>query len=63
MESSTENRIAGLCQANSSYSEMYKTLKVEEIPFSLSAIKRIGQCFEITGNVARKKGSGRPKVS
>ena len=38
-----KNRIAGLRQANCSYSEIYKTLKAEEIPISLSAIKRIGQ--------------------
>ena len=37
-----KNRIAGLHQANCSYSEIYKTLKAEEIPISLSAIKRIG---------------------
>ena len=58
-----KNRIAGLRQAKCSYSEIYKTLKAEEIPISLSAIKRIGQRFETTGNVARKKGSGRPKAS
>ena len=57
------NHIAGLRQANCSYSEIYKTLKAEEIPISLSAIKRIGQRFETTGNVARKKGSGRPKAT
>ena len=56
------NRIAGLRQANCSYSEIYKTLQAEEIPISLSAIKRTGQHLE-TGNVARKKGSGRPKAS
>ena len=33
---------------------MYKTIKAEEIPVSLSAIKRIGQRFETTGNVARR---------
>ena len=47
----------------SGHSEIYKTLKAEEIPISLSAIKRIGQRFKTTGNVARKKGSGRPKAS
>ena len=57
------NRIAVLRQANCSYSEIYKTLKAEEIPISLSAIKIIGKRFETTGNVARKKGSGRPKAS
>ena len=56
-------RSAGLRQANSSYSEIYKTLKAEKIPISLSAIKIIGQRFETTGNFARKKGSGRPKAS
>ena len=61
--SAMENRIAGLPQANCSYSEIYKTLKAEEIPISLSAIKRIGQHFETTGNVARKKGSGGPKAA
>ena len=35
---------------------MYKTLKAEEIPMYLSAIRRIGQRFETTGNVTRKKG-------
>ena len=59
----SKNRIAGLRQANCSYSEIYKTLKAEEIPIPLSTIKRIGQCFETTGNIARKKGSGRPKAS
>ena len=58
-----KNRIAGFHQANCSYSEIYKTLKAEEIPIYLSAIKRVGQRFETTGNVARKKGSGRPKAS
>ena len=58
-----KNRIAGLCQANCSYSEIYKTLKAEEIPISLSAIKIISQCFETTGNVARKKWCRRPKAS
>ena len=58
-----KNHIAGLRQANCSYSEICKTLKAEEIPIYLSAIKRIGQCVEKTGNVARKKGSGRPKAS
>ena len=58
-----ENRIAGLRQADCSYSEIYKSLKVEEIHISRSAIKRIGQHFETTGNVARKKGSGSPKAS
>ena len=52
------NHIAGLRQANCSHSEIYKTLKAEEIPISLSAIKRICQPFETTGNVMRKKGSG-----
>ena len=52
------NCIAGLCQANCNYSEIYKTLKAEEIPISLSLLR-----FETTGNVARKKGSGRPKAS
>ena len=56
------NLIAGLRQANCSHSEIL-TLNAEEIPISLSAIKRIGQCFETTGNVARKKGSRRPKAS
>ena len=32
-------------------------------PYLLSAIKRIGQHFETTCNVARKKGSRRPKSS
>ena len=50
----------GLRPANCSYSDIYK---VEKIPISLSGIKRIGQRFETTGNVARKKGSGRPKAS
>ena len=50
-----KNHIAGLHQANCSYSEIYKTLKADEIPISLSAIKRIGQHFEIKGNAARKK--------
>ena len=57
------SHIAGLRQANCSYSEIYKTIKAEEIPISLSAMKRIGQRFKATGNVARKKGSGRPKAS
>ena len=51
------------CQANCSYSGIHQTLKREKIPILLSAIKRIGQRFETTGNVARKKGSGRPKAS
>ena len=46
-----------------SHSEIYKPLKAEEIPISLSAMKRIGQCFETTGNIVRKKGSGMPKAS
>ena len=58
-----KNLIVGFHQANCSYSEIYKSLKAEEIPISLSAIRRMGQCFERTGNVARKKGSGRPKAS
>ena len=49
------NRIAGLRQANCSYSEIFKTLKAEEIPISLSAIKRIGQSFETTGDVEEPK--------
>ena len=55
--------VAGLRQTNCCYSEIYKTLKAEEIPISLPAIKRKGQRFETTGNVARKKGFGRPKAS
>ena len=51
----SKTKIAGLHQANCSYSEIYKTLKAEEIPISLSDIKRIGQRFETTGNVARKE--------
>ena len=58
-----KKHIAGLCQDNRSYSEMYKTQKTEEIPISLSAIKRIGQRFKTTGNVQRQKGSGRLKAS
>ena len=54
-----KNHIAGLRQANCSYSEIHKTLKAEEISIFLSAIKRIGQNFETTGNVARKKVFGR----
>ena len=50
-----KNHIAGLHQANCSDSEIYKTLKTEEISISLSAIKRIGLCFHITGNVARER--------
>ena len=38
-----KNRISGHRQANCSYSEMYKTLKAEEIPISLSAIKSLKQ--------------------
>ena len=57
------NRIAAVRQANCSYLEICKTLKEEEIPISLSAIKRICQHFKTTGNVARKKGSGRPKAT
>ena len=55
----SETSIADLRQASCSYSEIYKTLNAEEIPISQSAIKRIGQCFKKTGNVVRKKGSGR----
>ena len=40
------NRTAGLRQANFCDSEIYKTLKADEIPISLSAINRIGQHFE-----------------
>ena len=29
------------CQDNCSYSEIYRTIKAEEIPISLSAIKRV----------------------
>ena len=58
-----KNLIAGLHRANCSYSEIYKTLKAEEIHIHLSAIKRKGQRFETTGNFARKKGSRRPKAS
>ena len=58
-----KNLKAGLRQANYSYSEIYKTLKAEEIPISLSAIKRIGQRFDTTDYVVRKKGSRRPKAS
>ena len=57
------NRIASRHQANCTHSEMDKTLKAEEIPISLSAIKRIGQHFETTVNVARNKGFGMPKAS
>ena len=58
-----KNHIACLHQVNCSYSEIYKTLKAEEIPISLSGMKRIGQRFETAGNVVRKKGSGWPKTS
>ena len=52
------NRIAVRHQANRSHSEIYSTLKAEEIPISLPTIKRIGQRFE-TGNVVSKKGSSK----
>ena len=57
------NGIAGLHQANCSYSEIHKTLKAVEILISLSAIKRIGQRFDTTFNFTGKKRSGRPKAS
>ena len=57
-----KNRRAGLRQANYSYSAIYKTLKAEEIPISLS-IKREKVNALKQRNVVRKKGSGRLKAS
>ena len=57
-----KNCITDLRQANCSHFDISMTLKAEEIPIYISAVKRIGQRFR-TGNVAQKKGSGRPKAS
>ena len=58
-----KNRIAGLRQSNLSYKQIFDILKKENVKTSLSAVKRIGQRFEIEGSVRRKSGSGRPRAS
>ena len=46
-----------------SYKQIFDILKKENVKTSLSAVKRIGQRFEIEGSVRRKSGSGRPRAS
>ena len=58
-----KNRIAGLRQSNLSYKQIFDILKKENVKTSLSAVKRIGQRFEIEGSVRRKSESGRPRAS
>ena len=62
LELLSQTHIADCHQANCSHCDIYKTLKAEELPISLSATTR-GERLETTGNVVRKKGSGRPKAS
>ena len=45
------------------YKLIFAILKTEMVKTSLSAVKRIGERFEIKGTVNRKFGSGRPRAS
>ena len=58
-----KNHIAGFRQAGKSYPEFHKILKSEKVEIPLSTIQRIGRTFLLTGSVARKVGSGRPRVT
>ena len=58
-----KNRIAGLRQSKLTYKQIFDILRKENVTTSLSAVKRIGQRFEIEGSVKRKSGSGRPRAS
>lgn len=57
------NRIAGLRQGGMTYAGVWKTLRRQGIPVSLSAVKRIGLRFATIGSVEWKKNPGRPKVT
>jgi len=63
LDEKLKNRIAGLRQSNLTYKRIFEILKKEKVETSLSAVKRIGQRFEIQGTVSRKVGSGRPRAS
>ena len=56
------NRIAGLRQSKLTYKQIFYILRKENVTTALSAVKRIGQRFEIEGSVRRKSGSGRPRA-
>ena len=58
-----KGRIAGLHQAGTSYRCIQKLLKSEGIIIPLTTINRIAKTFRTTGTLARKPGSGRPKVT
>ena len=54
-----KNRIARLRQSKLTYKQIFYIIRKENVSTSLSAVKRIGQRFEIEGSVKRKSGSGR----
>ena len=58
-----KNRIARLRQSKLTYKQIFDILRKENVTTSLSAVKRIGQRFEIEGSVKRKCESGRPRAS
>ena len=57
-----KNRIAGSMQSKLTYKQIFDILR-KNVTTSLSAVKQIGQRFEIEGSVKRKSGSGRPRAS
>ena len=58
-----KNRIAGLRQSKLTHKQIFDILRKKNVTTSLSAVKRIGQRFEIEDSVKRKSGSGRPRAS
>lgn len=58
-----KGRIVGLRQAGFSYPAVKDLLKAEKINIPLKTIQRIGHTFLTTGSLARKPGSGRPRVT
>ena len=63
LDQDIKNRIAELRQSKLTYKQIFDILRKENVTTSLSAVKRIGQRFQIEDSVKRKSGSGRPRAS
>ena len=58
-----KHRIAILQQSNLTYKRISQFWKKKKVKTCLSAVKRIGQRFEIKGTVSKKTGSVQPRYS
>ena len=54
-----KKRIAGLRQSGCKHKQL---LILKKVTISLSAVKRIGERFEVEGSVKRKSETGRPRA-